>query len=287
MIDYLPLIFQQLIASSTHLIAKNAVTNVDPFVAVLWRAVFSCFMFALWLLWKRRSFIRIERNDIWRIVVLGFINIPLNQLAFFKGLSYTTPANTALLYALTPTFVFMLAAFTKHEKPTARRFFGIAIAFVGVLLVLFEKGLSFDAEHITGNLLVLSASFSWAVFTTYGRPLVLKYGALNMTAMAMFAGLVTYLPFYVFIPVSTQFTDISLMSWGSIAYLGWITSGLGYTLWYMALSKIPASKVAVFNNIQPVLTTILTMIIFGIMPTTVFLIGGAIILAGVLLTQRS
>lgn len=287
MIDYLPLIFQQLIASSTHLIAKNAVTSIDPFVAVLWRAIFSCCMFAVWLLWKRSSFVKIERQDIWRILVLGFINIPLNQLAFFKGLSYTTPANTALLYALTPTFVFILAAFTKHEKPTAARFLGIAVAFIGVLLVLFEKGLSFDADHVTGNILVLSASFSWAIFTTYGRPLVLKYGALYMTALAMFAGLLTYLPVYFFVPVSTKVSDISTGSWISIAYLGWITSGLGYTLWYMALSKIPASKVAVFNNIQPVLTTILTMIIFGIMPTPAFIIGGIIILAGVLLTQRS
>lgn len=284
--DYLPLILQQLIASSTHLIAKNAVTSIDPFVAVLWRAIFSCIMFAVWLYIKRDSFVPIEKKDMGRILLLGFINIPLNQLAFFKGLSYTTPANTALLYALTPTFVFILTAFTKHEKPTLSRFMGIAIAFLGVILVLFEKGLSISEEHIIGNLLVLSASFSWAIFTTYGRPLVLKYGALNMTAMAMFAGLLTYLPFYAVIPTHTAVADILLPTWGSILYLGWITSGLGYTLWYIALAKIPASRVAVFNNIQPIVTTLLTMIFFGIMPTTLFIIGGIIVLTGVVITQR-
>lgn len=285
--DYLPLILQQLIASSTHIVAKNAVTNIDPFVAVLWRAIFSCLLFAVWIYIKRASFVPIEKKDIGRILILGFINIPLNQLAFFKGLSYTTPANTALLYALTPTFVFILTAFTKHEKPTLSRFMGIAIAFAGVIiLVLFEKGLSLNPEHVLGNVLVLSASFSWAIFTTFGRPLVLKYGAINMTAMAMFAGLITYLPFYAVVPTYTALSDITMPSWLSIAYLGWITSGLGYTLWYIALAKIPASRVAVFNNMQPIVTTLFAMVFFGIMPTPLFILGGLIVLTGVVITQR-
>ncbi len=284
--DYLPLILQQLIASSTHIIAKNAVTSIDPFVAVLWRAIFSCLMFAIWIYIKRASFVPIEKKDIGRILLLGFINIPLNQLAFFKGLSYTTPANTALLYALTPTFVFILTAFSKHEKPTLSRFTGIAIAFAGVILVLFEKGLSLNPDHVLGNLLVLSASFSWAIFTTFGRPLVLKYGAINMTAMAMFAGLLTYLPVYAIVPTHTPIVEITMSAWLSIAYLGWITSGLGYTLWYIALAKISASRVAVFNNIQPIVTTLFTMIFFGIMPTPLFILGGLIVLTGVIITQR-
>ena len=68
--------------------------------------------------------------------------------------------------------------------------------------------------------------------------------------------------------------------------IGAITSGVGYTLWYYALQKIEASKVSVFNNIQPVLTTILAFFILDNVINANFVIAGVLIIAGVIITQR-
>ncbi|MFZ9870480.1 MAG: EamA family transporter, partial [Candidatus Kapaibacteriota bacterium] len=63
-------------------------------------------------------------------------------------------------------------------------------------------------------------------------------------------------------------------------------SAIGYGLWYYALTKLETSSVAVFNNLQPVLTTLLAFLVFGTEPTLTFVIGGAVALAGVVVTQR-
>jgi drug/metabolite transporter (DMT)-like permease len=77
-----------------------------------------------------------------------------------------------------------------------------------------------------------------------------------------------------------------LEHWAQLFYLGVITSGVGYGLWYYALSRMEASRVSVFNNLQPVLTSVLSFFIFGTVPTFMFVVGGAIAIAGVIVTQQ-
>jgi drug/metabolite transporter (DMT)-like permease len=67
--------------------------------------------------------------------------------------------------------------------------------------------------------------------------------------------------------------------------LGVITSGLGYALWYFALTKMEASKLAVFNNIQPVLTTVMAYFLFNTLPSEFFIFGAIIAIIGVVITQ--
>jgi drug/metabolite transporter (DMT)-like permease len=74
--------------------------------------------------------------------------------------------------------------------------------------------------------------------------------------------------------------------WFQLFYLGVITSGLGYALWYVALTRMEASKLAVFNNIQPVLTTIMAFFLFNTIPTETFLIGAFVAICGVIITQK-
>jgi drug/metabolite transporter (DMT)-like permease len=63
-------------------------------------------------------------------------------------------------------------------------------------------------------------------------------------------------------------------------------SGVAYAIWFIALRRFAASKAAVFNNLQPVFTTILAVLILDHELTTLFVTGGIIIISGVVLTQR-
>lgn len=89
-----------------------------------------------------------------------------------------------------------------------------------------------------------------------------------------------------FLPTTTPLMGISGTTLFYTAYLGLVVSVLGYWLWYYGLARIPASNVAVFSNLQPVLVTIATVIVFGTSPSLLFFLGGILVLAGVLLTQR-
>jgi drug/metabolite transporter (DMT)-like permease len=281
------LLFQQLIASSTHLFAKHVIVSLHPAVVVLYRGFFSVIAYAAWLLLRRQGRPNIVRADIPLLLLMGLINIPMNQLMFVWGLKYTSPPDAALAYALSPAFVLIISHVLKHEFLTRTKVLGICCAIAGTLIVLLEKGLSLQADHLRGNIIELCASMSWAVFTVLGRRMSLKIGAVYSTGLSMAIGLVLFLPVYALLPVDHVVPSaLTADQWVGVLYLGVVTSGLGFGLWYYLLTKMEASKVAVFNNLQPVLTTVLTFFMVGTLPSLLFCVGGCVVLLGVALTQR-
>jgi drug/metabolite transporter (DMT)-like permease len=281
------LIFQQLIASSTHLFAKHVVQTLHPAVVVLYRGGLSVLAYAAWMAIRRQPLGRIERSDWPMLLLLGIINIPMNQLMFVWGLRYTTPPDASLAYALSPAFVLVISRIFGHEQLTRAKVYGIACAIAGTLIVLLEKGLSMRSEHLFGNIIELCASMSWAFFTVFGRRMSIKIGAVYATGLSMLIGTIVYLPLYALLPVPHVAPGmLTADQWGGLMYLGIVTSGFGFGLWYYLLTKMEASKVAVFNNLQPVFTTILSFVIMGIAPSPFFVVGGCVVLLGVFLTQR-
>lgn len=278
---------QQLIASSSHLIAKGLTLQVLPETVLLFRAIISALFYIGWMLLFRRKKIRlVEKKDLLVLLVLGGLNIPLNQFFFLNAIKLTEPPNVSLAYALTPLFVFVIAANFLKEKVNKLKAFGIFAAIAGAVIVIAEKKIELSSDGLRGDLIALAASLSWALFTVIGKNFSRKYGAVYATTLAMITGLFLYVPIYAAMGTETEFTSITSLNWLQILWLGVMTSGVGYVLWYYALTKIEASKLAVFNNLQPVLTTILSLLIFGTPVSLQFIAGGSMIIGGVILTQR-
>ena len=283
---YYILILQQIIASTTHIIAKNVLLSVPSPLLLVLRASLASTGYIIYLLFKKEKLFRIERKDMFGLIILAILNIPVNQFLFFMSLKYTSPPNVALAYALTPAFILVIAYFFLKEKLSRLKTLGILIALSGTLLILFEKGLNISSENFLGNILALSASLAWAIYTIVGKKYVLKYGAIYTTAVAMWFGLIAFLPIYYFLRPDFALSQIDSALWGQIFYLGLITSGVAYVLWYFALKKMEAGKLAVFSNLQPILTTILAIIFLDYSLTVYFIIGGILTIIGVIVTQR-
>lgn len=283
---YALLFLQQAIAASTHFIAKFANADADPFTIVFLRGCFTVVFFVCWFLPQWKTLPRLERRDVWRLVLLGFLNIPCNQVLFVAGLRYTTPANASLAYALVPAFVLAIMIIFYHEKTTFLKTLGIGIAFCGALLIIFERGIEVRSEFFAGNIMELSAALSWAWFSILGKSLATRYGAFYATALAMLAGMLWYTPIYFLLPTTTPFAAISGITWFYAVYLGIMVSVVGYFLWYFALARIQASNVAVFSNVQSVMVTLAAALFFAQMPSLLFVIGGVCVIAGVVITQR-
>lgn len=280
------LIFQQLIASGTHVIAKGITEEIAPHTVLFYRSATAALVYLAWFFINERKFKQIEKKDLWTLLLLAFLNIPLNQFLFFVSIELTTPPKVALAYALTPAFVFIIAAIFLKERATKLKLFGVILAIAGTFVVIFERGVDLSAGYFVGDLLALTASLSWAIYTVVGKNFSTKYGAIYSTGLSMIWGFFLYLPIYLILPAKTSIYAFSTINWLQILYLGVMTSGLGYALWYYALKKIEASKLSVFNNLQPIFTTIMTVIFFDFDLTITFVIGGIIIIAGVIMTQK-
>ncbi len=283
---YILIFLQQLLASFTHIIAKDLTFTESPAVITFFRGAISSVVYIIYIIIVSKKLRKIEIKDLGMLFLIGFLNIPLNQFLFMNSIFYTSAPNVALAYALTPVFVYVIATTFFGEPRTRIRTSGIFIAFAGTFLVLFEKGFDISSDSFFGDILVLTASLSFAFYLILSKNISRKYGALFSTGISMITGFIIFVPIFMLWPVELKMAEITSVEWLQIGYLGVVMSGFAYAIWYVALRKIDASKAAVFNNLQPVFTTILAVIIFQHVLTVQFVIGGIIIITGVILTQR-
>ncbi|MCX7908678.1 MAG: DMT family transporter [Ignavibacteria bacterium] len=284
---YLILIFQQFIASTTHIFSKNLTFDLPPTLILLFRSLFAASLFLCILLFRKQNPFLLERKELHKWLILGLLNVPLNQLLFYLSIKSTTAPNVALAYALSPIFILIISVVGLREKVNYLKVLGIVIGFLGITIILVEKGVSLKSEYFLGNLLALLASISWAFYSTYGKPMINKYGSTYSTAIAMIMGFLMYLPISLAIGDLNNVQMIKPIHWLQILYLSVMTSGVAYLLWYYALKRLPASSVGVFNNLQPVFTTILSIIFFEQTLTELYVIGGVFVLVGVTLAQTN
>ena len=281
---YIILIIQLFIAGGTHIVAKAVVTDIDAVTLTFVRSLVSSVgLLALFIVREKR--LRIEKKD-WRMMLLlGFLGLVINQFFYLYGLKFSTAANGALLYATTPVMVLVLSHFMLGEQITRRKTAGVFLAFVGITIVIFERGVDFSSSYAYGNLMILIAVLAWAFFTILGKPMILKYGAFHTTCVAMISGMFLFLPVGLASSLSFPFAAITPLQWGGILYLGIGTSILGYVLWYYVLGRIEVSKAAVFANGQPIIATLLSLIFLDYTITGQFVVGGIVTIAGVVITQ--
>lgn len=281
---YLVLMLQSLIASGTHVVAKSVVRDVDPFTLTTIRSLIASIVIASVLIVGRRM-PAIRWEDYGRFFWLALIAIPINQFLFLYAMRYTTASNAALLYATTPAIVLVLSRVFLGERITARKVVGVALAFTGVIVVMFGRGVSASMEYVYGNVIMFVAVLSWGFYTVFGRPLIVRYGAVETSSVTLLLGACIFAP--IGIPPALRFAygALTTADWMQILYLGIVTSVFSYWLWYYALSCIEAGKAALFANLQPVLTAILAVSLLGQDLTVAFLVGGTITIAGVAVAQ--
>ncbi len=272
-----------LISCGTFLVAKYALSEIAPLhLAFLRFLLASGFLYAIYRFIKGQ---KLARSDRWKILFLGFIAIPINQGFFLWGLSHSTPTHSALFYSTTPAFVLLFALFLAQEKATPRKISGIGLAVAGVVIVLFERGLHFDRRYLFGDFLLLIATMAWALYTVLGKSYLQRYGAISLTTFAMLAGTLLFSPLGLYGIFSFDYHSVTLKGWLSLFYLSFVTSVVAYSLWYYALARIEATKVAVVNNFQPVITALFSAWLFGEQFSTHFILGGLVVLAGIFVVE--
>lgn len=287
MLVYILILIQQIIAGGTHIIAKELTASYSPGLILLLRSCIAAVTFGIWLMFKFKYIRKIRLKDVLYLFLLGALNVPANQFLFIQSIKLTSPSNVALAYSLSPIFVMLIASFYLKEKITRKKIIGITLAFVGVVVIMLNTGLGLTAGSILGDFLALVASFSWAIYTVVGKKYSTKYGPIITTAFSMIFGFILYLPIFFSLGIPLDISAFDTISWVKILYLSIFASVVSYAIWYYALSRKEASKVSIFNNLQPIITAIFAAIFLNIAITPLYVVGGILIIGGVITTQRA
>jgi len=232
-----------------------------------------------------------RQRDLWKwrefrtLALLGLCGVVVNQMFFVLGLARTSVAHAAIVIALTPMLVLIMAVGVGQEHLKWRQTAGMAIALAGVVVLQLGKK-SGTAATLFGDFLIFLAALTFAIFTVAGKTVTKRYGPVTVNTFAYVGGGVLLLPLTVWEGSQTALPDISALAWLSVLYMAAFASVLDYLIYYYALTYAPASRVSAMSYLQPLLATLMAIPILHEPVTTPLVAGGALVLAGVYVTER-
>jgi drug/metabolite transporter (DMT)-like permease len=263
-------------------VSRIAVREVPPLALATAR-----FALAAALLWPaaRRRGLALARADLPPILWLGFLGVTLYFALENTGLVFTTASHASLIVATVPLGSAAVEAVRRRRMPRPSAIAGMIAAAAGVAVIVRPDGST--ARGLLGDLLVLGAMVAWVAYTFLARDLMSRSPALLVTAATMAAGTAFLLPLAVIESFLVPLRTPSPSAWAALAYLGVLCSAAAYLLWNLALPVLGVSVANNFLNVIPLVSVLTAVLALHEPWTTSIAVGGALILAGVVVVERS
>jgi drug/metabolite transporter (DMT)-like permease len=279
-----------LLWSANFIVGKLALRWFPPLLLSPLRTTLAGLFIVPVYLWNRRANPEARadhwtRRDILLLVLLGIFGVALNQIFFIVGLSRTSVAHSSLVIGLTPMLVLLLAAGLRQERLTARKLAGMAVA-IGGIGVLNAAPSKAAGATLAGDLFIFLAALTFALFTVAGKHATARHASITVNTFAYAGGAVALAPFTMWQSAGFSFDGLGAAAWLTLIYMALFPSLICYLIYYYALMHIPASRVSAFAYLQPLLATVMATTLLGERLTENVIGGGAMVLAGVWLTER-
>ena len=218
---------------------------------------------------------------------LGASGILAYNLFFFNALALIPASRTAMFVALNPLITIVLAMVLFKERLRGMRWLGVVLALVGVMTVVTRGDFSQLMQSLgRGELFMLGAVTSWAIYALIGRAILPNLSPLLATTCAALWGTL-----FLTVMAAPQFsaliaTPITGQVWASLAFLGVLGTALAFVWFYEGIQALGMSRAVVFNNLVPVFGVLLAWLILDEPIHLSLLIGGSLAVAGVFLVNR-
>lgn len=266
---------------------KYALKSIPPFTLIFLRfLIASLFLGTIYL---RKRFRNLDRKDRWRIFLTSLIVPGLYFLAETYGLKFSSATSVSLLIATIPIFAAAFAFFLLKEKIRVWRGAGIVFSVIGVGIILTALPAEKASWQVVrgGNLLALGAALCAGLYMALGRSLLPKYSPLTITTFQALFATAVFLPLAGWEWLTHPWGEINAWTMGAVIYLALFCSVLAFFLWNYGISRLEASKAAVFTNLVPVFTVLGA---YFLLEESIYggqIIGGALVISGVTLASMA
>ena len=266
---------------TSFLVSKSLLKSLTSVQLMLLRFVIA--WLALWIIHPKWHFRWREEGP---FILLSLVGNTLYYLAENTALRLTLVSNVSILVSAAPiASALMLRLFERDERLSRRQVFGIGIAFLGVLFVVFN-GVFVLKLNPLGDLLALAAAFFWALYGFLAKRIMDRYDAFLSTRKLMFYGIITTAPLLLL--EGGRMPEIGQFAFGDacgLFYLGLICSALCYLMWNEAIAEIGAMKANLYVYAVPVVTMIAGAVFLDEAITWGGAAGAALVVGGMLLSS--
>jgi drug/metabolite transporter (DMT)-like permease len=268
-----------------YVVSKVVLEVVPPFTLLVMRLSLG-FIALLTAIMLRRKFSPISKPQLAQSLLIGILGYGASLGFQFTGTKLSTASNGALITSATPAFVLLFALWLLKEKISTRRMFALAVSSIGVLAVIDPRTAQISPTLFQGNILLLLAGLTWALYSVLVRKIALQGDLLVSSAVMLLGGLPSAVVFGL-IEINTRgIGAITTGIFAGILFLGIISTAIAMFLWNYAFSVLPASVASLTFFAQPVVGTMLGWLFLGEKITPLFLLGGVLIGMGIIISTK-
>ena len=274
-----------LIWGTTFISTKLLLVDFMPIEILFFR--FSIGLIALWAAYPRRLKVTDKKQEL-LFAAAGLCGVTLYYLLENIALTVTTASNAGVITSVAPIFTALLAwRFAGGEKPGAYFYAGFASAMLGICLISFSGNASLQLNP-TGDLLALLAAFTWAVYAILSRKVgEFGYNMIQTTRRIFLYGIAFMLPALPLFDFKWGFERfVEPVNLFNVLFLGLGASAMCFATWNLAVRMLGAVRASAYIYLVPVIAVITSVIVLRERVTWVSVLGMALTLAGLFLSEK-
>lgn len=244
--------------------------------------------YVLMLCFNHRRFLADSWKDEAKMALLGITGGSLYFYSENEAMNFTTTTNTSLIVCSCPLFATLLVRMVYKDSSRIHivQLLGSLLAFVGMIIVVLNGRFVLHLSPV-GDALAFTACMCWAIYSLLMKSVSNHYGAAFITRKVFFYGVLTILPYYLFIP---GFPPIEVFSrpqvFGNLLFLGCLASMICFLTWNWCISKLGTVKATNWVYFNPITTMIFASWVLNEKITPYFLVGATCILLGMYVTDK-
>jgi drug/metabolite transporter (DMT)-like permease len=238
-----------------------------------------------------REPMRLPRDELVPILVLGGLGFGLYQILWTVGLVSIPAGDSALIIAATPVFTAVIAVLLGTDTLTPRKAIGVVSSFLGVVLVIAAGiGIELSGSPV-GFALTFGATLCWATYTAFGARVLRRQSPLVLTTWATVGGVIVLAPLGLLQLAAPGAVDVSdggaLAVVLAIVYSGVLAAAVANVVVFRGVQLLGPTHITTIQALVPAFAVVLAFLFLGEPIRPVQVIGGAIIIAGVALTRTA
>jgi drug/metabolite transporter (DMT)-like permease len=242
-------------------IGKDAMTHgFDGLTLVTFRVVGACLLFWIASLFAKKE--HVPRHDKLMFIGAALFGLICNQCCYTMGLSITSPINASIVTTSMPIFAMLLSALILKEPITGKKAIGVLLGCSGALILILTSAANSSDKvgDIRGDLLCLTAQFSFALYLSLFNKLIKRYSVFTINKWMFLWATLLIVPF-TFGHVSEVVSQpIPAKTWWEAGYVVFFGTYVSYVLTMIGQKTLRPTVVSVYNYVQPLVSVIVSVL---------------------------
>lgn len=229
----------------TYIVSKVVLDRISPWLLLEMRFILALITLGIFCYFKKSW--KINKKDVFPIAIIALVGYTGSIGLQFVGTKLSGAAMGSLITSASPALISLFAFLILKEKINSRKIVSIILATIGVIVVIGLPNGSSNSSAYFGNIILVGAAITWALYTVLSKVQTNKYSSLTVTTWATVFGVIFTLPFTI-IEQTNHLTDLPSNSWiwMGVLFLGSISTAGAFYLWNKGFEFIDTATGSLF-----------------------------------------